>query len=319
MDVAKYIGLFLLKNGTCYVHGLGNLEYRRIPASYEGGKLMPPSHEIAVATASTIDDSLSNFIATNEQISISKATQAVKDFSTQARAALELGRAVEIPSLGVLQQVNGKQFFETYSYLKNTGEPIVIEKGMPKRHSEARGSKSEPQVNMPQPERPTPDYTYDYPEPAKNKGMGWGRIMLFVVILLAIIGGFGFVLKNMMKPGGGPAIQPKAKVELPKGDTVASQIPAVDTTAAVAAPAATAITDSMGRIHFKLILNTYPTRKKAEKRYNQLTSYGNTVELKAEDSNTYYIMMDIRAHAADTAHIIDSLRGKFNPNGVYVY
>jgi len=314
MDVAKYIGLFLLKNGSCYIHGLGNLEYRRIPAGYESGKLMPPSHEIAVVAASTIDDSLSNFIATNEQISISKATQAVKDFSTAARAELALGRTVEIPSLGVLQEVNAKLIFDTYPYLKNTGAPVAAEKGMPKRHSEARNSKPEPQVNMPQPERPAPDYSYDYPEPEKSKGMGWGRIALFVFILLAIIGGIGFVLKNMTKPGDRSEM-PANNVKLPKADTVASQMP-TDTTAENISPA---ITDSMGRIQFKLILNTYSTRKKAEKRYNQLTSYGNTVELKAEDSNTYYILMDIHAPAADTAHVIDSLRAKFNPNGVYVY
>ena len=42
MDIAKYIGLYLLKNNFCYLHGLGNLEIKRRPAVYEGDSLHAP-------------------------------------------------------------------------------------------------------------------------------------------------------------------------------------------------------------------------------------------------------------------------------------
>ena len=65
MDVAKYIGLFLLKNGQCYVHGLGTMQLVRKPASYDGQALQPSSYEILMAPCGNVDEALSNFIANN--------------------------------------------------------------------------------------------------------------------------------------------------------------------------------------------------------------------------------------------------------------
>src|SRR6185437_14180538 len=100
MDVAKYIGLFLLKNHFCYIHGLGNLELHKKSASYDGTALQAPSYEVVVTPAGSIDDNLANFIATNEQTSISKASNALRDFSIQARADLQAGKEVLIPHIG---------------------------------------------------------------------------------------------------------------------------------------------------------------------------------------------------------------------------
>ena len=76
MDVAKYIGLFLLKNNFVYIHGLGNLELRKRPASFNGEALQGSTYEVVMTPMGSIDDNLANFIATNEQISISKASNA---------------------------------------------------------------------------------------------------------------------------------------------------------------------------------------------------------------------------------------------------
>src|SRR4051794_6193053 len=100
MDIARYIGLFLLKNQFCYVHGLGNMELKKVPATNDGKSLQAASYEIVVTPGGSIDDNLANFIATNEQISISKAANTLREYSIQARKDMSEGKEVPIPGLG---------------------------------------------------------------------------------------------------------------------------------------------------------------------------------------------------------------------------
>src|ERR1700744_6690000 len=97
MDLAKYIGVFLMKNRFCYIHGLGNLEVKKKPANYDGKMLQAAPYEVIITPAGSIDDTLANFIATNEQISISKAANELRDFSTKAKADLEAGKELSRP------------------------------------------------------------------------------------------------------------------------------------------------------------------------------------------------------------------------------
>lgn len=78
MDVAKYIGTFLLKNQFCYIHGLGNLELRRKPASFDGEALQGPQYTVVLTSGGSIDDNLAAFIANGEQTSISKAASTLR-------------------------------------------------------------------------------------------------------------------------------------------------------------------------------------------------------------------------------------------------
>src|SRR5438094_932824 len=98
MDIARYIGLFLLKNKFAYVHGLGNLELTRMAASHDGQMLNAPQYDVRLTKGGSIDDTLANYIATHEATSISKAANALRDFSIAARADLAAGKEVVIPS-----------------------------------------------------------------------------------------------------------------------------------------------------------------------------------------------------------------------------
>ena len=111
MDIAKYIGLFLLKNHFCYVHGLGNLELHKKSATHDGKSLQSPSYDVVVTPGGSIDDNLANFIAVNEQISISKAANALRDYSIQARKDMTAGKEVLLPNIGKFVEVNGKVQF----------------------------------------------------------------------------------------------------------------------------------------------------------------------------------------------------------------
>lgn len=344
MDIAKYIGLYLLKNQTCYVHGLGNIEIRRKPASYDGRNLVPGVSEVVVVPANTVDDSLSNFIATNEQISISKASNALKDYATNAMADVQAGREVLIPAIGSFFQVNDKLQFATAPQLLLTPPPIPTEKNLPRRNTGAATSTQAPSLGYQQ-EQQAPAYMappvatmqvpaqpYPQMEEEKKGGLNWGRIILFVLILLALIGGIAYVAKNILKIGGGaPApVQQQQPMTVPApADTIGASQRATDTTQLIdtaetmvvdeTVPAQQPVVNKGPMLNFKVIINTYEERQRAEKRLSRLRSYGHRVELVSEDSSTYYILLPVSIQRADSSRAMDSLRRTYNPDGVFVY
>ena len=127
MDIAKYIGLFLLKNHYCYIHGLGNMELVKRPATHDGKALQPPSYEVQVTPGGSIDDNLANFIATNEQISISKAANTLREYSIQARKDMAEGKEVPIPHIGHFIEGGGRVKFVTDANFRYTpaGIPTI--------------------------------------------------------------------------------------------------------------------------------------------------------------------------------------------------
>lgn len=344
MDIAKYIGLYLLKNQTCYVHGLGNIEIRRKPASYDGRNLVPGVSEVVVVPANTVDDSLSNFIATNEQISISKASNALKDYATNAMADVQAGREVLIPAIGSFFQVNDKLQFATAPQLLLTPQPIPTEKNLPRRNTGAATSTQAPSLGYQQ-EQQAPAYMappvatmqvpaqpYPQMEEEKKGGLNWGRIILFVLILLALIGGVAYVAKNILKIGGGaPApVQQQQPMTVPApADTIGASQRTTDTTQLIdtaetmvvdeTVPAQQPVVNKGPMLNFKVIINTYEERARAEKRLSRLRSYGHRVELVSEDSSTYYILLPVSIQRADSSRAMDSLRRTYNPDGVFVY
>jgi hypothetical protein len=80
---------------------------------------------------------------------------------------------------------------------------------------------------------------------------------------------------------------------------------------------ATEVVAPNGTISFKVILNTYETKAKAEKRMKQLRNYGNNVELVIEDTNQFHVVMPVTTPAGNKQKMLDSLRNNFNPDGVF--
>jgi nucleoid DNA-binding protein/Flp pilus assembly protein TadG len=388
MEVAKYIGLFLLKNNSCYIHGLGNIELRRKPATYDGRNLLSAIYDIVVVPANTVDDALSNFIATNEQISISKASNALKEFTEAAKVDLAEGREVAIPSLGSFAQVNEKLHFVTTSLLQHQYAGIPAEKTAAKRTDEKRPI---PQAAYQHTQAATQDYTFtppvqheslSYPqqeeEEEKKRGIVWWRLILFILILAALIGGIGFAVRNMLRTGGNASVDSSLiQKQIVPVDTLINNaaplaidtLPLIDTENTMALPGETATTNAntgnstiapansnttqpaatvtptvqkpvvtppvqqpittpaqktvtatpkteAGKEMFKVLLNTYDDRAVAEKRLKQLKAAGNNVELYAEDTATFDIVISVPTTKARRQRVLDSLKNKFNPLGV---
>lgn len=312
MDIAKYIGLYLLKNNFCYIHGLGNLELRKKPAVHDGQTLQAPQYEVYLSPTGSIDDNLANFIATHEQTSISKAANALRDFSIQARADLQAGKDVPIPALGKFVEEQGVIRFITDPHLQYT-PPSIPALRTAKRVDEAPSFK-----------------TTDPAEDTYNRGgsVNWGRAAIWIglLALVAVIVFFAIRFLNSPDPEAGPATAAQVTdsnaltppdAMMPDTTLMPQDTAAAPATTATPAPAIT--TGADGRMALRVVLGTYPTRTAAERRTTTLRNNGNTVEMVARDSSSFLVVMPISAAPADTTRMLDSLRRMFNPKGVSIY
>ena len=308
MDVAKYIGLFLLKNNFVYIHGLGNLEIRKRPASYNGESLQGPSYEVAMTPMGSIDDNLANFIATNEQISISKASNALREFSTQARADLQAGKPVSLPAVGTFVEEKGKTTFVTDPNFQYT-PPSIASIKVARRQDETVYT-TNADIPAVKPRYIDPDTDHEGPT-----GISWVKIGLWAVglIVLGLLAYFGVQYMNSQD-----STKEAPLIQTPVHDTVAHTAVTPGTTDSTAVDSVEAPAQAPapgGTINMDVILNTYTDMAKAQRRLDKLTSFGNKVELVVEeDSSAIYVVLPMaKVSTADTAKILDSLKRVFNP------
>lgn len=326
MEVAKYIAQFLLKNNFVYVHGLGNLELKRKPSRHDGEVLLPPSYEVIMTPMGSIDDNLANYIATNEQISISKASNALREFSMQARADMHKGQSVEIPGIGKFSEERGRTIFTT--------DPNFLHKAPPIPTVKYAKRVAEPEPLIPQ--QPIPDYTYGVtPETTtahnskdySGSGISWVKVGLLVVAVAALGAAAYLGIRYMNRNNAThemPLIVAPDSLKTDSlsvvTDTVANPQSNIgmDSTDVVNS---NAVVSKEGLLSFDVLINTYDNLAKAQRRTDRLKSYGNNVVLQiAEDSTEFYVIMPItNLAAADTAKLLDSLSRNFNPNGVSIW
>lgn len=301
MDIPKYIGQFLLKNNFCYLHGLGNLELKRKPSSYDGEALRAPEYDVILSLGGSIDDTLANFIATHEQVSISKAANALRDFSTATRAELAAGKDVELPGIGRFVDDNGHVRFVANPQFQHVPPPV-------------------PMIRMAKRTEEQPDFSRENIEETSGGQIAWGKIVLLALLaLVVIVGGFfayryfsGNTVSTSPEKQDTVVAQPAAQPQVTV--TPIDTVPHPDTSK-IAMPQPTPASPSGD---YTIVLNSYPSRTTAEKRVNTLTKNGNKVELLAKDSANYMVVMHMPAATADTARMLDSLRRFFNPKGVHI-
>ena len=303
MDIAKYIGLYLLKNHFCYVHGLGNIELVKRPAIHDGKALQAPSYEVIVTPGGSIDDNLANFIASNEQISISKAANALRDFSSQTRKDMAAGSEVPIPNIGRFLEKNGKVVFITDDNFHFTpaGIPTI------------KNSKQLDEQNSRLAHKPA------YPPPHKADSVNWSMVILVIVLLIIIGGGiYGiYYYTNQNKNSSAP-------VPVVKDTVIQAPIPLAPDTSGVHRDTATSFPpsvtqDSLQVNTYKMIIGKYPTQMKAEKRILSLKKGGNVIDMIQQDSATFLIISTVTCKAGDTTHVMDSMSRMFGYKPVVIF
>ncbi len=296
MEIDKYIGQFILKNNFCYIHGLGNLELVKRPAVHDGKALQAPTYEVVVTAGGSIDDSFANFIATNEQISISKAANGLREYSMQARKDMAAGKEVPIPGIGKFTEENGRVKFTTDANFRFTPA------GMPT----LKNSKQLEDQKI------TPAHKPSYPPPASANSVNWTMVIIVAVLLVILgAGGYGFYYYKSQQAASQPAphmadtivqAPPAPIVDTMRKDTVATA-PVVDTNAINA---------------YRMVIGEYPNKAKAEARLRRLKIDGSKVEIITSDSVTFKVLATVNCRVVDTVHYKDSLQKFYGYKNVMI-
>ena len=280
MDIASYIGQFLLRNKYCYLHGIGSLKLNKLPKSDAGSY----AYHVQLLPGGSIDDLFANFVATSEQVSISKAANAIREYNTEIRSLLDAQQKVIIPTIGYLVKVDNHYTFVTddnFSYQPSVNPALKFVNAKPIK------------------EATTSDEVIE--EAPQKAIINWSKIILFIALLI-VVGIAIYFIATQSKNISATQDEPIANT------TTEIVAPALDT--AVLQPD-TLITNT----EYKFLIKTYATLGAAVKRYQQLLSYGNKVGLQTSDSISYQLYISMPASALDTIQAKDSLRVIFNPKG----
>lgn len=286
MDIAKYIGLYLLKNNFCYLHGLGTLKIHKKPAVQSGETLSAPSYEVSLQLGGSIDDSLPNFIATAEQTSISKASNEIRTFVDHTRAELNAGNQVLIPGIGYFVMQNGKLQFvadPSFAYAPAAIPSLTMSKRLEEAPSFTRTTTLEQDV-------------------AESEGRtGNSSRTLFIVLVAAVI--IGLVALVIYFMGNSSSSKETPVEEAPKAATTQ---PSTTTDTTRTATPTTAPATASGK---QIVLNTYTNRATADKRQHKLsmTPLGSAVSVVMQDSTHYLVVMPFPGALSDSTHVLDSL------------
>jgi hypothetical protein len=300
MDVAKYIGLFLLKNKYCCLQGLGNLEIKKTPSTHTGTELTGAVYTAHLNPIGSIDDAFPNFIANNEQVSIAKASNEISEFIRTTKAKLAEGGSVQIPSIGAYVMHHNRMTFELDPAFSMPDKSIIFPVApAPKAEEIPAGG-----------EKPYESYT-NYNNYNKQRSVNWNIIAFWGVVI--IIGGsiLGWSINYFMKQQ-----QPEVKVEQVQPDVV--EVPMEQPIADSAALAATAPVSASDTPEFRFIIKEFKTLALAQKKEKQLVSYGYAVSVVNKDSSTFYVVHSMKIPVADTTRIKDSLSKLLNPAGVTI-
>ncbi len=280
MDIASYIGQFLLRNKYCYLHGIGSLKLNKLPKSDAGSF----AYHVQLLPGGSIDDLFANFVATSEQVSISKAANAIREYNSEIRSLLDAQQKVIIPTIGYLVKVDNHYTFVTddnFSYQPSVNPAL--------KFVNAKSIK----------EATTSDEVIE--EAPQKAIVNWSKIILFIALLIVVGIAIYFIAtqsKNISATQDEPIANTTTEIVAPAIDTAVVQ---PDTLVA--------------NTEYKFLIKTYSTLGAAVKRYQQLLSYGNKVGLQTSDSISYQLYISMPASALDTTQAKDSLRVIFNPKG----
>lgn len=315
MEIAKYIGLFLLKNEYCYLPGIGGLKIVRTSAAYSGqqDEIEAPKYKIIFNKGiGAIDDSFANFIATNERISISLASNKFKEYYTQAKEDLNEGKEVIIPSIGKFYKTkNDEVTFETDPQLEIHGKSIPLFKISPtaEKHHEKTISEIIDNTNIIEPKG-------DEEIVIKAPQVNWGKLILLGVVILAVLGAIGYFifgqLNNTPVEEKNASVEPTPYVE--EMNTAEESMP--EDTAILNNEnnnSSSSVVPSDGNT-VSIVINSYPTEAQANTRVQRLNSYGHgNVSMLRKDDQTFLVIKSYPANI-DTSSVVDSLKRFFGGN-----
>lgn len=304
MDIAKYIGLFLLKNEYCYLPGIGSLQVVKKAAGYDSEleQMNPPAYVVEFQQAAgSIDDSFANFIANNERISIAHASNYLKDFCARAKQDLKESKEIIIPGIGkFIGGSDPKIRFIADPHLQIKGKSIPFFKN----NTVTEQMREDPLTRIIERtsfKEPKGDEEIVMQPPQVN----WPKIIILILVVLGVMAGIFFVFNWSKKGIAGQEARPVTDTPVPENPPEQQQMN-------VASTPPDPGSSQGGTI--KISINQYSSYEAAKHRADQLTSYGNQVEIWTGDSVSFSVIMQF-PDTVDRNRAADSLKRLFNPGG----
>lgn len=307
MDIAKYIGLYLLKNKYCCLQGLGNVELKKTAATHVGNELKSAAYYATLNPVGSIDDAFPNFVANNEQVSIAKASNEISEFIKESKAKIAAGGTVIIPSVGQYLQKNNQLHFEldpAFS-MANTSLPFPKPEA-PKPVEKVADNKEE---------KPYENFN-SYNNYNKPSGVNWNIVAFWGVIIIIFGSIIGWGVRYFMHQQNNNVETTQQVEQAIAPPSVAPVL--IDSAAKAKADSAATVVNASDTPTFKFVIKEYNNLAKAEKKQKQLSSYGYNVSVVNQDSTTFYVVSSMKILAADTAKVRDSLSRLLNPAGVSI-
>ncbi len=302
MDIAKYLGLFLLENEHCYLHGIGNLEVMKLPATYDkdSGKLNPSIYKIVFSkTSGSIDDAFANYIANNERVSISHAANHLKTFFEQTRTELKEGGEVDIPGIGkFFTDANGEIDFAVNPNLEIKGKQIPFFK-ISESAEKRQGASIKNVFENTEIKEPKADEDIVIKPPQVN----WAKILTLALVIVLILGAALYFILN--SNAHSEDTTPTEHVGLQSSDIKEFEPESIPETEELESGSNTASNS------FKVLVNDYPTEERAETRKNQLNSFGHETSVRALENGRFGVILNLPEIDRDEAFILDSLKRFF--------
>jgi nucleoid DNA-binding protein len=322
MDISKYIGLYLVKNGYCSLPSLGTLSLEKIGAKrFDATTIDPPKYNITFNTVGSIDDKFPHFIAINENISTNNATNAISVFGREVKEEIANNRPFILDGIGRFTNAAGKVSFQQNPDLDLTEFTVIVPETQAPIVDNTRAAQAEKdgQQNI--------DFKTVLNNPEKESSFNLTKVIapLGLLALILVGGYFGY---NYLK-----SAQVNTATETPKTDSINTIAPvivdttikqdsikanpvdtikpaatnAIDTTKpAAAAPVATGPA-------MKVAILTYRTEAKATEVSTRLSKNGNNTSVAKVDSINYQVVVSLPSTNRAPELVVDSLRRFFNP------
>ena len=325
MDINRYIGSFLLKNKYCSLPGLGVFDLKKEGARINSNSetISSPTYQISFTPIGSIDDTFASYIASAENVSISNASNNIREYCKAVKDELAKTGKYEIEFLGKLSMSNNKIVFQQSDELNLGVEPAPLSPLIEKtKVSEATSTIK-------------PDYSYP---PARREQQVPVLKFLIPILVIGLLGigayfGYTYYKKNQELV---PIEESSNMNEMNQVDTVASVI---DTTHSAMADSMRGSTDSIaindsarvavidtvktnnpiasGTLYNVAVLS-YDNEASAIAKANKLKNYGNNATV-VNNAGRFIVVINASHPLNDTTKLVDSLRRFFNPKGpVYI-
>lgn len=327
MEIGNYIGKFLLKNKYCSLPGLGVFELKKSSATYSSTQteVENPSYIISFSPVGSIDDTFASFIASHENVSISNASNSIREFCNVVKEQVARSGSYDIEHLGKISMLNGKLWFKQNSDLDLGYTPVPV-----------------PTIEAAPRQTVTTATDYSYPPapaayPKRNK-RSWPKYLM-ILLLLGGLGAGGYYGYKYWKKRGEANKNVTIEEFSPTEDSAYSttvdssmMMPNIqDTTAdsnriltpdsavgAVQNPA-----DSQGKKpavtgpeekNYEVVIMSTPNESVAKTRSNNLNRNGHKTQV-VNRGGSFLVTISTIEPTKDTVALVDSIRRFFNPKG----